>query len=133
MTTDVPSGLSSSSIDARPSALTRASIVLSVGSDVPERMSATVPRPRPAASANARIVLRPRRFISSRVRAATNDRASARAEFRTARDRATAASTTTTMVTTYNSVVQVSGIPRRMSHQTNIVSVEQVFVSKEEE
>jgi hypothetical protein len=60
MTTDVPSGLSSSSIDAKPSARARASIVLRLGSDVPERMSATVPRPRPDARANGRASAPPR-------------------------------------------------------------------------
>lgn len=94
MTTDVPSGLSSSSIDASPSALTRASMVLSVGSDVPERMSATVPFPSPEASASARMVFRPRRSMNSRVRLATRALASVRAEFRTSRGLIASGSTT---------------------------------------
>jgi hypothetical protein len=129
MTTDVPSGLSSSSIDAKPSARARASIVLRLGSDVPERMSATVPRPRPDASANARIVFRPRRSISTRVRAATSTRASVRAEFRTARAGPCAVSAIPASVSAYTCGIQLSGIPRAVSHPYRTLKSERVFGS----
>ena len=93
MTIEVPNGLSSSSIDPNSRARTSASMVLRLGSEVPDRMSATVPRPSPASFASARIVVRPRASISSRVRAATSERASERAEFRTRRGLSSTAST----------------------------------------
>lgn len=120
MTTEVPSGLSNSSIDPSSSALANASMVLSVGSEVPDKMSATVPRPSPAVSASARMVVSPRAFMSTRVRAATSNLASVRADFRTLRAVITLVSTTSISVTAYTCVIQMSGIPRIVSQPSSM-------------
>lgn len=121
MTTEVPSGLSNSSIEANPRAFTSASIVLRVGSEVPETISATVPRPSPAASASFRIEVSPRAFIRAFVRAATSARASTRAEFRTESRAAERPSATVPSLAAYNAGIQLSGSPRGVSHRRGTV------------
>lgn len=119
--TFVPRGARSSSIDERPNALTRASMVLSPGSDVPERMSATVPVPRPDATASCRMVMRPRARIKVRVRLATRVLPASRAEFRTPRTSILGGSTTNTQHRWLNRLESTSGLPRGLTQPTGMV------------
>jgi hypothetical protein len=102
-------------MEANSSARTRASIVLSVGSELPRRISAIVPLPKPDAVASERILDNPQSFMAVRVLAPSSCRASARAEFRTIRSADVRSITTATSISSYSDVIPVSGIPRVLS------------------